>query len=171
MKHSEKNGEPDAANTCPSATTTANAACGTPPANPSDPALLDVFIPGKPIPKGSMRHVGNGRVIHDNTDLKRWMRTIDLVARRAWNMRQHRDPIDAPVVVEAVFYMPRPKRPRWARPATKPDCDKLQRAIGDGLESAGVLRNDSRIVEWYRPRKYYADPQHPMGARIKVWAA
>ena len=30
-----------------------------------------------------MRHVGNGRVIHDNTDLKRWMRTIELVARRA----------------------------------------------------------------------------------------
>lgn len=118
-----------------------------------------------------MRHVGNGRVIHDNTDLKRWMRTIELVARRAWNMRQHREPIDAPVVVEAVFYMPRPKRPRWSRPATKPDCDKLQRAIGDGLEVAGVVKNDSRIVEWYRPRKYYADPQHPMGARVKVWAA
>lgn len=114
-----------------------------------------------------MRHVGKGVMIHDNAELKRWMQTIDLIVRRVYKG----DPIDAPVVAEAVFYMKRPKRPRWLRPATKPDCDKLQRAIGDGLENAGVLRNDSRIVEWYRPRKYYADPQHPMGARVKVWAA
>lgn len=113
-----------------------------------------------------MRQVRRGVMIHDNPKLKAWMRTIELVAGRV-----HRgEPIDAPVVVEATFYMPRPKRPRWALPATKPDTDKLQRSIGDGLERAGVLKNDSRIVAW-ASRKCYADARHPLGARIKVWSA
>lgn len=113
-----------------------------------------------------MRQVRRGVMIHDNPKLKAWMQTIELVAGRV----HHGEPVDAPVVVEAVFYMPRPKRPRWALPATKPDTDKLQRAVGDGLERAGVLKNDSRIVAW-ASRKAYADTQHPLGARIKVWSA
>lgn len=113
-----------------------------------------------------MRQVRRGVMVHDNPKLKTWMHAIELVAGRV-----HRgEPIDAPVAVEAVFYMPRPKRPRWSLPATKPDTDKLQRAVGDGLERAGVLKNDSRIVAW-ASHKCYADAQHPLGARIKVWSA
>ncbi len=131
---------------------------------PTTTPLLDCFIPGVPVPKGSMRHVGKGRMIHDNPDLARWMRTILLVAGR---LHRGKDPIDAPVAVDVTFWMPPPKRPRWRVPATKPDGDKLARALGDGLERAGVLANDSRITDWH-VRKRYADKTHPAGARVTV---
>ncbi|AWB84800.1 RusA family crossover junction endodeoxyribonuclease [Corynebacterium liangguodongii] len=124
--------------------------------------ILDVFIPGKPIPKGSMRHIGRGVMVHDNPELARWMDTIRLIC----HTRYHADPVDEPVEVHAVFYLPRPKRPRFPLPGTKPDSDKLARAIGDALEGI-VIANDSRITDWHT-KKRYADEQHPMGAHITI---
>lgn len=166
MKHSEKNGEPDAANTCPSATTTANAECGTQPANPSDPVLLDVFIPGHPATQGSKRHVGNGRMIEMDKKLPAWRQAIKLVC----GIKYKGEPIDRPVKVTAVFYLPRPKRPRWDVPGTAVDTDKLCRALGDGLEQAGVLKNDARIIHW-DAREQYAVGDYPIGAKVRVTAA
>ena len=125
-----------------------------------------MFIPGEPVPKGSMRQVARGVMVHDNPKLRRWSQTIQLVAKQAYKGA----PIDAPVHVEATFCLPKPKRPRFTVPAVKPDCDKLQRALGDGLENAGVLANDSRIVAW-STQKRYADNDHPAGAQITVTLA
>jgi Holliday junction resolvase RusA-like endonuclease len=55
-------------------------------------------------------------------------------------------------------------------PATKPDLDKLQRAVGDALcpsTGPGVLREDSRIVKWLSPEKVYAGTRGP-GVEITV---
>lgn len=41
--------------------------------------------------------------------------------------------------------------------ATKPDLDKLQRALGDALQAAGVVEEDSRITWWPAPVRRYAD--------------
>jgi Holliday junction resolvase RusA-like endonuclease len=72
-----------------------------------------------------------------------------------------------------VFYLPRPgghfgtgrnaglvknSAPLW--PAVKPDLDKLERAVFDSLESAGVWGNDSiccGVTGW----KHYADARGP----------
>ena len=77
--------------------------------------------------------------------------------------------INVPVRVDALFVFPRPKShyrtgryadllredaPVWC--ATKPDADKLARAIGDAL-SGVLLRDDNLIVEW-KIRKVYGDP-------------
>lgn len=64
--------------------------------------------------------------------------------------------LDGPVIVEATFYLPRPKNAaKKIFPAARPDLDKLQRAVGDAL--AGVAyTDDSRIVDWV-PRKRFAD--------------
>lgn len=165
MKPSVKSGVKPDENTCQSATTTVNVATGIPLVNPTCGGCIEMFIPGEPVPKGSMRQVARGVMVHDNPKLRRWSQTIQLVAKQAYKGA----PIDAPVHVEATFYLPRPKRPRFTVPAVKPDCDKLQRALGDGLENSGVLANDSRIVAW-STRKAYADAAHPEGAHVKIKA-
>lgn len=73
-------------------------------------------------------------------------------------------PYDGPVAVEARFYVKKPQRcrsrlfERFA--ATRPDLDKLQRALGDALAPAknalGVLAEDSRIVKWDSEKRYAA---------------
>lgn len=126
--------------------------------------VLDVFVPGVPQPQGNHRVSRAGYTYEANPKLKPWRDAVALVARRAWHGRP---PLDQPVAVDVFFAMPRPKRPKFNRPATKPDADKLQRAIGDALETAGVVANDSRIVMW-RSSKVYAGNNQPAGARIQV---
>lgn len=98
-------------------------------------------------------------VTHANPRLDAWRAQVRLLtgaaARRAgWQMG-----CDAPVSVQAAFYMPRPKSvPRsQTLAAAKPDLDKLCRAVGDAITqvrragvvvSDGLLFEDSRIVRW-----------------------
>jgi len=48
----------------------------------------------------------------------------------------------------------------------KPDADKLARAIGDALTIAGVIRDDSYIIEWNIRKSF--DDNHPAGVEITV---
>lgn len=77
------------------------------------------------------------------------------------------EPIDAPVCVRVEFLMPRPKKPTNNYPYVG-DLDKLQRGVGDALEQSGVVKNDSRIVEW-RATKRYAEPGEEPGAIIEAF--
>lgn len=122
------------------------------------------FVPGEPITEGSTKAFTSGQrvvVTHDRgRELDAWRIKVahaaEAAAREAgWEPRH-----DGPVVVTVSFLLPRPKSvPRSRRlPHTKPDLDKLQRAIGDALapyKRPGVLHDDSRIVEW-RATKLYA---------------
>lgn len=138
--------------------------------------VLRVFVSGVAVSEGSTEYKGLTRrgkprlVHHNHDDLCTWRNQVTvatvLAARAAgWPLR-----LDEPVHVGVVFYLPRPQRPRWDVPATKPDLDKLQRAVGDALcpkEGLGVLREDSRIVKWLNPEKVYATTRGP-GAEITI---
>lgn len=102
-------------------------------------------------------------MIESSKGLPAWRKQIEDTARREYAG----EPIDQPVTVMVDFFMPKPKKPMFDCPATSPDLDKLQRAIGDGLEKGGVLRNDSRIVHW-EARKFYANTPEEMGAHITI---
>ena len=138
---------------------------------------ITFFVPGAPETEGSTKAYVRGRravIVHDNDRLNPWRDRVALTAystalRAGWKL-----PIDAPVVVGVVFYLRRPDRPRFVVPATKPDLDKLQRAIGDALapqRGRKVLREDSRIVQWANPTKLYAPTPSDMGVQItvKLW--
>jgi crossover junction endodeoxyribonuclease RusA len=130
---------------------------------------LTIEAAGRPIPQGSIAYKGHrgGRplLVSDNTALAGWRRTVVEAAHAAlpagWT------PLDEPVRLLVAFYLPRPQRPRFPVPATKPDGDKLERAIFDALEAAGVVVNDSRIYEvsW---RARYENDRHPVGATVVV---
>lgn len=77
--------------------------------------------------------------------------------------------IEGPVVVVVTFYMPRPANAlKRLFPDTRPDLDKLQRAVGDALSGVAYV-DDSRIVDWH-PKKRFADTwaHNTPGASIVV---
>ena len=136
---------------------------------------LSFFTKGDPIPEGSHKYVGyrNGKptIVHDNLRLAGWRMIVARDAKNAADAAGWAPKHDGPVTVEARFYMPRPKRPRFPNhAATKPDLDKLIRAIGDALaDYNGVLAEDSRIVTWTTSKEYATDDQKP-GVHITVTA-
>lgn len=134
------------------------------------------FVPGEPITEGSTRAFASGQrvvVTHDRgRELDAWRIKVAKAAQEAareagWEPRH-----DGPVVVTATFLLPRPKSaPKTRiRPHVKPDLDKLQRAVGDALspyKRPGVLRDDSRIVEWHSSKQYACVPTM-VGAIITI---
>ena len=105
--------------------------------------VSQVFIPGKPAPQGSKRHLGNGIMVESSKAVKPWR--VDV----AWKVReQFLTPFDGPVKLELEFVMPRPKStPKKSTPAAikRPDVDKLARAVLDAITGV-VVADDSQIV-------------------------
>jgi crossover junction endodeoxyribonuclease RusA len=133
---------------------------------------LDVFVPGKPAPQGSMRaivhkHSGRAVAIKDNNDRqKSWRADVRDAVLNVWDQ----SPIDGPVQVAYDFVMPRPvSTPKRSTPAAikKPDWDKLSRAISDALTSAGAYTDDSRTVDAHITKRIAEIGETP-GARIRV---
>ena len=123
------------------------------------------FVPGEPITEGSTRAFASGQrvvVTHDRgPELALWRLAVKDAALKAAREAGWEPRYDGPVRVTVIFYLPRPKSVPASRywPHVKPDLDKLVRAIGDALapyKRPGVLRDDSRIVEW-TARKLYDD--------------
>lgn len=134
--------------------------------------VLDLYVEGEPRAQGSMKHVGNGRMVHDPKMVKWRNRVAECLKTASRIQIGPFEPIDEPVEVAVHFWLPRPKKPRLENAATGLDLDKLQRCIGDALEQSGVLRNDARIVKWVNPEKdwthdFPGDGNMP-GVRIKV---
>ena len=128
---------------------------------------LSFFVPGEPRPQGSVTRMPGGGFLYGKTAaahaaVMAWRQAIERHAIQAAQRhpRGHLRPVYAGAVsVEYVFLLSRPASSRRLLPSVKPDLDKLERAVGDALEAAGILDNDSRIVTCTK-RKYYADPQH-----------
>ena len=134
------------------------------------------FVPGEPITEGSTRAFASGQrvvVTHDRgRELDAWRIKVAHAAEAAAEAAYWEPRYDGPVEVWAEFRLPRPKSaPKSRKHAqTKPDLDKLQRAIGDALapyKRPGVLRDDSRIVAWSAVKRY-ADDAHPVGVMVRV---
>lgn len=141
----------------------------------NEPAwLLDVFVPGRPAPQGSIRaivHRSTGRAVaikDNNATQKTWRQDVRDAAAAGWGDRQ---PLDGPVTIRVEFVMPRPaSAPKRSTPSAirKPDGDKLERAIWDSLTHV-VWTDDARVVEWGGSKRIAEIGETP-GARIRVRA-
>jgi Holliday junction resolvase RusA-like endonuclease len=139
-----------------------------------------IGVRGVPIPQGSMKafvvgppHARRAVVTPDNARTKPWKAAVTDMAGRVMERLGQR-PLDGPVGVDVVFRMPRPKGHFGRRgllpsapatPATKPDIDKLARAILDALTGI-VFRDDSQVVALRLAKVYADDP----GATITIEA-
>lgn len=138
---------------------------------------LTINIMGTPISQGSKgaRIQGRRAVLFDtNADkLKPWRKTITTAAedaiRNHYSPNNHRgwEPLDTPAELVVTFYQPRPRShygtgrnaqtlrldaPTWC--SSKPDVDKLLRALLDGLTDAGAVTDDSRVVRIIAEHRY-----------------
>ena len=119
--------------------------------------LLALTIPGRPRPQGSMKTFavkGRSMARHSDSTLSHRAHLISTIAAE-WDREPFRDAVELTVS----FHFARPKSHfRTGRNAhllkdtapkrhtQPPDVDKLIRLVGDALEMAGVIANDSQIV-------------------------
>lgn len=105
-------------------------------------------------------------------DLLDWRADVTVAASRAMNGRL---PLEDAVVVDARFYVQRPKSAArsvlW--PVKRPDLDKLARGVLDALVFGGVLGDDSQVVE-LRASKHFAGTESALptpGVTVTITAA
>lgn len=148
---------------------------------------VELSVPGLPAPQGSKRHVGNGVMIESSKHVKPWRSDVrDAATYFLSRTDRTLYPLDGPLSVDMVFSMPRPKghygtgrnagvlkasAPLY--PQGMPDLSKLARSTEDALTSAGLWKDDARVVEYGRLAKVYAGPGDPdalpaPGAVIRV---
>jgi crossover junction endodeoxyribonuclease RusA len=129
---------------------------------------LEIVVEGSPVPQGSFRHIGNGRIIAANPKLNAWRQTIADQVSEKTAVRL----IEGFCRVDLVFTLPRPKsvpKSRRTRPTTKPDLDKLVRAALDAISLPRYVQllTDDSIVTDLHAAKRYAD-HTPPGVRIFI---
>jgi Holliday junction resolvase RusA-like endonuclease len=120
---------------------------------------LEFKVYGAPAPQGSKKFVGmaggRGLMVESSKKVKPWRQDVKAAAIAA---RNGAPPLDGPLAVRMVFTMPKPssapkKRRTWAM--RKPDLSKLARSTEDALVDAGLIADDSRIVEYERLAKVF----------------
>lgn len=116
--------------------------------------MVRFVVDGTPVPQGSKSVSRSGHMYEANKALGPWRRTVSAAAS------QHRqNPLmTGPLRVSLIFYMPIPKRlpkERRGMPCTKPDLDKLARAVGDAL--TGIIWGDDGQVCYLEATKVYSD--------------
>jgi crossover junction endodeoxyribonuclease RusA len=124
-----------------------------------------LFVPGRPAPQGSKRHVGGGRLVESSKAVAPWRTSVAWHAAQAW-----RDaPMDGPLRVRLEFVMPRPaSAPKRSTPPAirRPDTDKLVRAVFDAL-SGVCWRDDSLVVDLHASKRIAEIGEQP-GALIEI---
>ncbi len=128
--------------------------------------IVPFNILGKCEPKGSVsgfpiiRKNGKmGVVITHPKKVKAWQKIVsDAVA--------HHEQLSGPLGINLTFYLERPKTVKREYPEVKPDLDKLERAMLDGLKP--LIGNDSKVVS-LSSTKVYANETFPPGVIGAVW--
>jgi crossover junction endodeoxyribonuclease RusA len=117
----------------------------------SEIVKFHLFVPGKPAPQGSKRHVGHGILVESSKAVAPWRTLVAWSVAQSWTT----PPALSAVTTTLEFVMPRPAgTPKnFTPPATKrPDLDKLERAIFDAL--TGVCwKDDSQIVDAHTTKR------------------
>lgn len=117
---------------------------------------IEFEIVGLPTPQGSKTRMPNGALLDGRSRGARdrhhdWRTAIATTARTiATNLPA---PLDGALALEVDFRFPMPAaRPKRIREAginpkvSAPDLDKLVRALGDGLQAGGLIRDDARLA-------------------------
>lgn len=94
---------------------------------------------------------------------------------RAQVVMQHPELYMGPIILNLLFYLPRPKAHMGKKGVkasspkahmTKPDLDNLEKAVMDAL--TGVCWVDDRLIVGKSSVKRYADEQYPPSTEIYV---
>jgi Holliday junction resolvase RusA-like endonuclease len=124
---------------------------------------IHMVVLGTPEPQGSMRNftikrTGQTVTTSDNKRMKPWRQQVGWIAREAMKGLPmfEREPVS--LHVNFIFAPPKKlKKGQWAK-TTRPDVDKLARAILDSLTGI-VYRDDSQVISLDVHKMYDAPPR------------
>lgn len=131
---------------------------------------FDVY--GTPAPQGSKKFVGTnkagrGILVESSKKVKPWRQDVKAAGEAVARLLAPGNPygvapLDQPLIVSMFFTLPKPasapkRRRTW--PDKKPDLSKLARSTEDALVDAGLIRDDSRIVEAHLAKAFPGE--HP----------
>lgn len=120
---------------------------------------LQVFIPGKPHGKASVRTVKrSNQVVHSYlpSETKAYIALVELICKCEMNSKGH-SIFKGPVGVKAIFQFFIPthtkgvKNGDWA--VCKPDIDNIQKSLFDGMNKV-VFEDDKQIVKIDIEKRY-----------------
>jgi Holliday junction resolvase RusA-like endonuclease len=127
--------------------------------------MIQVFAPGIPQPQGSKNAYRRGNkivLVEANKNLPAWRR---LVTEKLEAANSSCQPLTGAVSLDVMFFMPRGKTVKREMPTVPPDLDKLIRAINDSATDAGIIQDDSQVIEIVA-YKFYEAENLPIGALI-----
>jgi crossover junction endodeoxyribonuclease RusA len=111
---------------------------------------------GKPQPQGSKNAFKHGNrvvLVEASKGLKPWRSVVSLAAKEVMLTAEDMSLIDGAVAVDIIFTFVPGKTVKRKAMTTKPDIDKLSRAILDSLTEV-CWRDDAQVVD-LRARKVY----------------
>ena len=141
-----------------------------------------IDVTGIPGAQGSKKHVGNGVMVESSAKVKPWRQDVVAAALEELGRVLGRPAFMGPVGVDLTFRFTRPKShygtgrnagvlkdsaPKFPTSRALGDADKLARSTLDALVTAGVLADDSLVVDLNVRKRYW----HTPGARIEVLSA
>jgi Holliday junction resolvase RusA-like endonuclease len=137
-------------------------------------AALTIDVHGLPVPQGSLVPNPSGRGLRyaNDASLKAWRQSI--IAQVIEARPKGWDPT-RPISISTTFRFPRPvnhfsvsraKRGHLVPAApehktTKPDTDKLIRAVGDSLEQSGLIIGDQQIISINAHKRFVVGDESP----------
>ena len=140
------------------------------------PAVISFVVYGVAQPQGSKTAFVRGNRA-SLTDGRRkgareafagWRASV-ATAAQDWQRENNKPLWDGPLVVEIDFWLPRPKSApkRVQFPTTRPDLDKLVRAVLDACKGI-VIQDDSQVVNLCIAKRF-ANSDQPPSARIRIY--
>jgi Holliday junction resolvase RusA-like endonuclease len=130
--------------------------------------VIRINVAGTPKPKGSLKHIGRGRLVEQVAGSGTWRQCI------AWACREQHtgDALNEAAMVSFEIRVTPPKsapkrRITWPATRSSGDIDKHARNVLDALVDGGVLADDARVVDVHG-RKRHCLPGEQPGAVILV---
>lgn len=117
---------------------------------------------GNPAPQGSKRPfknrvTGATIMVESSKNVKPWRIAVEQAVMLQCQFGARSDPIlfRGPVALDVTFTLARPKSAKkGARPAGRPDIDKLVRSTLDALTTSGVFEDDGCVVSLIAEKVY-----------------
>lgn len=138
--------------------------------------MIKITVDGKPAPQGSKVRNQYGAIYESNKAVGPWRADVRAECQRVMRAGGY-GPVQGPVEVTVYFRLTRPRshygtgrnatvlrRGAPECPASKPDADKLLRAVLDALTQAGVYTDDAQVCRIEVCKMYSERP----GADITV---
>ena len=130
-------------------------------------SVVTFTVEGTPAPQGSKIRTRFG-MRESSKRVKPWRELVQAAAAQAADSAGLFGPLEPPYRVDMWFYITKPRTTRATHPVapTVGDLDKLARAVGDALTSAGLIEDDRHIIK-LTAEKAWAGGEKP-GAIIRV---